>query len=108
MMKKPAVLAVILAFAALSLFACSKDGKDTPVGTWSTELYGSEQIIEFTTDGYFFDHTSGYVNRYRTEGNNIVTYVEGEEGSEISLPYSVKDDVLVYGRAEYKRAGEED
>ena len=101
-MKKTLVLSLItLAFLA-TLCAC-KDNKEDLAGVWQTDLYGSQQIIEFTKDGYFIDHTTGDVNRYRISGGKIVTYVEGEKSSEVAIPYSIEGDTLKYGVAEYTK-----
>lgn len=102
---------IIAAFAAVMMFtmsvfcSCGAGGGNV-VGKWKCELYSSEQIIEFTSDGRFIDHTSYAENRYRVSGSEIVTYVEGEKGSEVAIPYKVNGTTLMLGETEYIRVTE--
>ena len=96
----PAVVSVLL--LALMLSACA-DKSQKIVGCWNCELYGSEQIIEFTSDGHFIDHTNLGDNRYRFQGSDLVIYVEDEPESALRFDYSVKGDILTLGNVEYTR-----
>ncbi len=87
----------------VSFASCASSGKGKIVGKWVCELYSSEQIIEFTSDGKFIDHTSGSINHYSVSGNEIVTYIEDIPESEVEIEYKIKGDTLVFGNIEYKR-----
>ena len=101
-MKRVFVDFAILLIIVASFSSCIGN-KGKVVGKWVCELYGSEQIIEFTEDGSFIDHTSGSVNRYTVSGGKIVTYVEDVPESKIAIEYKVSGDTLVFGNAEYKK-----
>ena len=90
-------------FIILCLVACSQNGNRNIIGKWSCELYGSEQIIEFTSDGSFIDHTSGSINRYLVSDGKIVTYVEDAPDSKVAIEYKIKNDTLTFGNIEYKK-----
>ena len=91
--------------AAVLLTACG--AKESIVGVWRCETFGSELVLEFAADGTFTDVTDGVSNRYRIEGKNVVTYVEDEEDSEVTIPYTVKKDVLTLGGVAYTRVNEQ-
>lgn len=107
-MKRITLMGILLA-ALVVLCACGTKG--SVVGIWSCELYGSEQVIEFTSDGKFIDHTLTKVfdstmnteNRYRIHNASVEIYVEGDPASVVALEYSVKDDVLTLGGVAYQR-----
>ena len=101
-MKRKLAAALLFLFAAVACAACAA-GKANVTGVWSCELYGSEQILEFTDDGRFIDRTSFTENRYRIERGRIVVYVEDEPGSELSFDYKVEGDTLTFGGAEYTK-----
>lgn len=99
-MMKRILTAIIIAAMLVSVLAgCGKENNLT--GAWKCELYSSEQIIEFTDDGRFIDHTSGAENRYRIKGGSIVVYVEDAPESELEIDYKIKDGKLVFGETEY-------
>ena len=75
----------------------------SPYGKWKCELYSSEQIIEFTKDGKFVDYGTLSENRYRLDGEYVITYVEGDASSEVKIPYRVKGNTLIFGGLEYTR-----
>ena len=108
-MRKNRMILCALCLLALALGACG--AKQSAVGTWSCELYGSEQIIELTADGRFIDHTAANVldaaidteNRYRIKGGALEIYVEEDPTSTVTLEYHVKDDVLTLGGVAYQR-----
>ena len=89
--------------ACVLLAACAPKTTVSPVGTWVTDTFGTERIIEFTADGAFIDHSDGAENRYRVEGDTIVTFVEGEEASAFALPFHIDGDTLTFGGAAYTR-----
>ena len=101
--------AVVILISVLTLFVlvgCTAKAalKDADVvGKWRCELYGSELLIEYTPDSRFISHTDGTENRYTVENGCIVTYVEGDVSSEISLDAKVDGDTLTYGGVEYTR-----
>ena len=99
----PAALAVL---SALLLASCARQ-QQSPVGVWKCETYGSELILELTDGGDFIDRTGGAINKYRVEGNNIITYVEDEPDSEVSLPFEIRDGVLYLGTVAYEPVTEE-
>ena len=101
-----ALLAAVLFSVILLMFsACGAKGKsDALVGVWKCELYGSEQIIEFTADGRFIDRSSLDENRYQVKGDQVEVYVPDAPESRISFEYSVKDGILAFGGAEYTKA----
>lgn len=96
-----AILAVVLIISS-TLCACGAGGGNV-VGVWRCELYSSEQIIEFTSDGRFIDCVTYSENRYRTNGSKIIIYVEGEPNSEVSMPYRVNGSTLILGETEYTK-----
>lgn len=102
-MKRVLIIFTVLLIIITCLISCSANGNIKLIGKWSCELYGSEQIIEFTKDGSFIDHTSGSVNRYLVSGGKIVTYVEDTPESKVAIEYKVKGDILVFGNTEYKK-----
>ena len=95
------VFAVVLVLVSI-LASCAKF-KGNVIGMWQCELYGSVQIIEFTDDGRFIDHTGGVENKYRIDGSDIVVFVEDVPESEVRLEYEVTGDTLKLGGAEYKK-----
>ncbi len=95
------ILAAVLLISA-TLCSCGAGGGSV-VGVWKCELYSSEQVIEFTSDGRFIDLVTYSENRYRTDGQNIITYVDGVPGSEVSIPYKVKGSTLILGETEYTK-----
>ena len=112
-MKKILVLASTLGLVIELLCACG--AKESVVGLWSCEFYGSEQVVEFTADGRFVDHSllnlsvssQDTENRYRIKGSNVEIYVEDDPSSTVELEYSVKDDVLTLGGVQYTRVAAE-
>lgn len=96
-----AVFAITLLITA-TLCSCGAEGGSV-VGVWKCELYSSEQKIEFTSDGRFIDLITYSENRYRTEGSQIIIYVEDVPGSEVSMSYRVKGSTLVMGETEYTK-----
>ena len=103
---KKIVVWFILAPTLFAIVGCAAKApiKDADiVGKWRCELYGSELLIEFTPDSRFISHTDGTENRYTVENGCIVTYVEGDVSSEISLEASVDGNTLTYGGVEYTR-----
>lgn len=99
-------LLLIVASIMIVICSCAKDININPVGKWKCELYSSEQVIEFTKDGRFIDYGTLSENRYRLEGENVVTFVEGDPSSEVAIPYNVKGNTLVFGGLEYTRVEE--
>lgn len=95
------VFAVVLVLVSV-LASCAKF-KGNVIGMWQCELYGSVQIIEFTDDGRFIDHTGGVENKYRIDGSDIVVFVEDVPESEVRLEYEVTGDTLKLGGAEYTK-----
>lgn len=112
-MKKNLVLASALGLVIGLLCACG--AKESVVGMWSCELYGSEQVVEFTADGRFVDHSllnlsvssQDTENRYRIKSSKVEIYVEDDPSSTVALDYSVKDDVLTLGGVQYTRVAPE-
>lgn len=103
-MRRSIVAAILTAALLISATLCSCGaGGGSVVGVWKCELYSSEQVIEFTSDGRFIDYVSGCENRYRTDGANIITYVDGVPGSEVAIPYKVKGSTLLLGETEYTK-----
>lgn len=108
-MKK--LLGFIPVFLAAVCLLCACANKGNVIGVWSCELYGSEQIIEFTSDGKFIDRTvtgffgnaDGTENCYRVKNGKLEIYVEEDPTSTVTLEYSVKDDTLTLGGVEYQR-----
>lgn len=108
-MKKRMFLLALASAAVLGGCAASDTAKknssaESVVGEWRCELYGSELRVEFTEDGKFIDKTDFSENSYRIEDGRIITYVDGDEYSEVALEYSVDGDVLTFGGVEYERA----
>ena len=99
--KITAVIFAVIILAAVLLCSCGNTRGGSVVGVWKCELYSSEQIIEFTSDGRFIDYISSSENRYRTDGSDIIIYVENEPDSEVSMKYKVKGATLVLGQTEY-------
>lgn len=108
-MKKRMFLLALASAAVLGGCAASDTAKknssaESVVGEWRCELYGSELRVEFTEDGKFIDKTDFSENSYRIEDGRIITYVDGDEYSEVALEYSVDGDILTFGGVEYERA----
>ena len=112
-MKKNLVLASALGLVIGLLCACG--AKESVVGMWSCELYGSERVVEFTADGRFVDHSllnlsvssQDTENRYRIKSSKVEIYVEDDPSSTVALDYSVKDDVLTLVGVQYTRVAPE-
>jgi hypothetical protein len=94
--------AVLLVLTAACFVSCKKNN-DELVGKWMCDMYGSVQIIEFTSDGKFIDYSTSSENRYRIKDEEIEIYVEGEEDSTVSVTFSVDENTLKLGGAEYER-----
>ena len=88
------VFAVVLVLVSI-LASCAKF-RGNVIGMWQCELYGSVQIIEFTDDGRFIDHTG-------IDGSDIVVFVEDVPESEVRLEYEVTGETLKLGGAEYTK-----
>ncbi len=103
-MRKSIITAIFAITLLISATLCSCGaGGGSVVGVWKCELYSSEQVIELTSDGRFIDLVSNSENRYRTDGRNIITYVDGVPGSEVAIPYKVKGSTLILGETEYTK-----
>ncbi|MCR5353555.1 MAG: hypothetical protein K6D98_04550 [Clostridiales bacterium] len=103
MKNKRLVLALAAALTLVFCLCSCKNKKDEVVGKWMCDMYGSAQIIEFTSDGKFIDYSTMSENKYKIKDGKIETYVEGEEDSKVAVSYSVDGDKLYFGGAEYER-----
>lgn len=103
-MKRFAVIFFVLICTLLC--SCSGKDKDAIVGKWVDNT--TEQIIEYTYDGYYYEYINENFTsdktKYKANGKKITYYIEGEPESEFSVEYTLKDDTLVIGgELEYRR-----
>ncbi len=98
--------ASVCALVCIIFTACTDKEKSLIVGKWIDTT--TEQIIEYTSDGYYYEYinesfTSDKTN-YKINGDKITYYIENEPGSEFSVDYTLEGDTLIIGgKIEYTR-----
>ncbi len=100
------ILVTVSVLVCILLCSCSDNDKASIVGKWVDTA--TEQTIEYTSDGYYYEYinesfTTDKTN-YKTDGDKITYYIEGEPESEFSVEYTLEEDTLIIGGAmEYRR-----
>lgn len=103
-MIKKIISALALFALAVFFYGCSsKDG--SVVGKWTDSE--TEQIYEYTADGYFYEYTNESFTsdktRYKVKSGEITYYIEGVPESEYSVKYEIKDgNLVINGKLVYK------
>ncbi len=92
----------VVALVALTAFLCGCSSKSgSLVGKWIDS--DTEQIYEYTSDGYFYEYTNESFTsdktRYKVKSGEITYYIEDVPESEYSVKYEIKDGNLVINGA---------
>lgn len=95
MIKKVMSALAVIALIAVICGCSSKSGGI--VGKWIDS--DTEQIYEYTADGYFYEYTNESFTsdktRYKVNSGEITYYIENVPESEYSVKYEIKDGNLV-------------
>ncbi len=100
------IFVTLSVLVCILLCSCSGNDKASIVGKWVDTA--TEQTIEYTSDGYYYEYinenfTTDKTN-YKADGEKIIYYIEGEPESEFSVQYTLDGDTLIIGeKIEYRR-----
>ena len=91
------------------LCSCSKNSDEKLVGKWIDDFTG--KVVEYTDDGFYYEYVNEnftYDNtRYKTDGKEILYYIEDSKESEYSLEYEIKEGKLIIADSiTYTKLGE--
>ncbi len=97
---KKTLLTILLFVFTVFLSSCAS--KQDISGFYDIE--GMNSVYEFTSDGRIIENGSDtVVSKYRIEGDEIVTYIDGLPESELRFPFKKNGDNFFMGKTEYRR-----